>query len=230
MTLGRPLFCLVTDRRQLALRVGCDPDSVEAFDAVIEQARAAAGAGVGLVQLRDAALAAGRLVELSRAVRQAVLPLGARLVVNDRLDVALVSGADGVHLKATSVTDRAARHLLGDSRIVGRSVHAAAEMGTADCADYVVFGTVFSSASKPDGWVAAGASALEEVVRAAGRRLVLAIGGITVETAAEAARRGAAGVAAIGAFLPQAGAPLSESVQSRVRALRIAFDSTTPVS
>ena len=103
-------------------------------------------------------------------------------------------------------------------------------MCTAERADYVVFGTVFPSASKPDGWAAAGARALAEVVIAAGQRHVLAIGGITVETAAEAARRGAAGVAAIGAFLPQAGAPLSESVQSRVRALRIAFDSTTPVS
>jgi len=230
VTLAPPIFCLVTDRRQLARRVGCDPDSGDAFDAVIAQVRAAAGAGVGLVHLRDPDLAPARLVDLARAMRQALAPFDARLVVNDRLDVVLASHADGVHLKATSIADRDARQLLGESRLIGRSLHAAAGIGETEHSDYVVFGTVFPSASKPDGWAAAGPIALAEVVRAAGRRPVLAIGGVTIDTAAEARRRGASGLAAIGAFLPVAGAPLAESVQTRARALRIAFDSTTPLS
>jgi thiamine monophosphate synthase len=89
---------------------------------------------------------------------------------------------------------------------------------------------VFPSNSKPVGWAAAGTAALAEVVRAAGECPVLAIGGITVETAPQAARWGAAGIAAIGAFLPSEGEPLASSVQSRAAALRIAFDSPPPLS
>jgi len=230
VTLETPVLCLITDRRRLAERVGCDPDSPEAIDALTVQVRAAAGAGVGLVQLREPEVSGGRLVELARTLRQALAPSGARLVINDRIDAVLASGADGVHLKVTSIPPADARRLLGDSALVGQSVHADAPMCTSDRVDYVVFGTVFPTASKPDGWTTVGATALAQAVRASGGRPVLAIGGITVETAGLVARAGAAGLAAIAAFLPGQGAPIAESVHARVRALRIAFDSTTPVS
>jgi thiamine-phosphate pyrophosphorylase len=230
VTLSPPVFCLVTDRRRLSRRVGCAPDSDDSLAALVAQARAAAAGGVTLVHLREGDLGAARLAELARAMRGAVAPLGVCLVVNDRVDVALAAGADGVHLKATSIDSRDARVLLGRERLIGRSVHAIAEMCTADHADYVVFGTVFPSPSKPVGWAAAGTHALADVVRAAGERPVLAIGGITVETASRAARCGAAGIAAIGAFLPSEGEPLAGSVQSRVAALRIAFDSPPSLS
>ncbi len=230
MSLVPPILCLVTDRRQLSARVGCDPDSSEAIDALVRQAHAAATAGVGLVHLREGDLSGSRLVDAARAIRVVLTPIGARLVVNDRIDVALASKADGVHLKASSIEVLDARRLLGTARLVGRSVHAVAEMCSAEHADYVVFGTVFPSRSKPEGWTPAGTTALAESVRAARHQPVLAIGGITVDTAAEAARCGAAGVAAIGAFLPAEGAPLDESVQQRVAALRLAFDSVSRVS
>jgi thiamine-phosphate pyrophosphorylase len=220
----------VTDRRQLAARVGCDPDSTKAIDALVHQARAAATAGVVLVHLRESDLSASRLADAARAIRAALTSLGARLVVNDRVDVALASKADGVHLKSSSIEVLDARRLLGTARLVGRSVHAVAEMRHAEHADYVVFGAVFPSRSKPEGWTPAGPTALAESVRTARHQPVLAIGGITVETAAAAARCGAAGIAAIGAFLPAEGAPLDESVQQRVSALRLAFDSASRVS
>jgi thiamine-phosphate pyrophosphorylase len=225
-----PILCLVTDRRQLAARVGCDPDSIDAIDALARQARAAATAGVGLVHLREGDLPASRLVDVARAIREALTSHGARLVVNDRVDIALASKADGVHLKSSSIEVLDARRLLGTARLVGRSVHRVAEMCSAGHADYVVFGTVFHSRSKPEGWRPAGTTALADSVRAAGHQPVLAIGGITVDTAAVAARCGAAGVAAIGAFLPAEGASLDESVQQRVRALRLAFDSASRVT
>jgi thiamine-phosphate pyrophosphorylase len=220
----------VTDRRQLAARVGCDPDSMEAIDALVRQARAAARAGVGLVHVREEDLSASRLIDVARAIREAVNSFGARLVVNDRVDVALASKADGVHLKSSAIEVLDARRLLGTARLVGRSAHAVAEVCRAEHADYVVFGTVFESRSKPEGWRPAGTTALAEAVRAARHQPVLAIGGITVDTAVAAARNGAAGVAAIGAFLPLAGASLEQSVQQRVRALRLAFDSAWRVT
>jgi thiamine-phosphate pyrophosphorylase len=220
----------VTDRRQLAARVGCNPDSMDAIDALVRQVRTAATAGVGLVHLREGDLSASRLVDVARAIREGLASLGARLVVNDRVDVALASNADGVHLKSSSIGVLDARRLLGTARLVGRSVHSVAEVCSAAHADYVVFGTVFPSRSKPEGWTPAGTAALAEIVRSARHQPVLAIGGITVDTAAEAARCGAAGVAAIGAFLPTEGASLDESVQQRVRALRLAFDSASRVT
>jgi thiamine-phosphate pyrophosphorylase len=93
---------------------------------------------------------------------------------------------------------------MGEAALIGRSIHGVDEARAAEAAggvDYLVFGTVFASTSKPPDHPVAGLETLGAAVRAGGRVPVLAIGGITLENAVQAARAGAAGVAAIGLFL-----------------------------
>ena len=230
MTPNRPVLCLVTSRRRLAARLGCPAEGPAIAGALVEQAEAAAAAGVALVQLREPECAAGALAGLARALSAAIEPHGASLLVNDRVDVALAAGAGGVHLKGSSVTVAEARRLLGDTRLVGRSVHALPDVQAAEGADYLLFGTVFSTPSKPDAWAIAGIAGLRAAVEAASATPVLAIGGVTAETAGRVAATGAAGLAAIGAFLPERGRNLRESVQQAARRLQMAFDSTLALS
>jgi thiamine-phosphate pyrophosphorylase len=140
-------------------------------------------------------------VRLVHACVQAVRGTPARIIVNDRVDVALAAGAHGVHLRADSMPAARVRALTPAGFVVGRSVHAADEAARAEHdggLDYLVFGTVFASPSKP-GQPPAGTGTLAEVVRAT-RLPVLAVGGITTSTFEAVARTGAAGFAAIGLF------------------------------
>ena len=196
-------ICLVTDRRHT------DP---------VVQAGAAAAAGVDLIQVRERDLEAGELAALVRAVLAAVAGTAARVVVNDRLDVALACGAHGVHLRAESFTIADARRLAPPGFLVGRSVHSSAEAAASADADYLVAGTVFPTGSKPQQVDHLGTDGLRRIVEAT-RAPVLAIGGVTAENAGEIARTGAAGAAAIGLFV----AP--ETIDSVVRTLRWRFDS-----
>ncbi len=124
------------------------------------------------------------------------------VLVNDRVDVALATGAAGVHLPSTAPAVAVVRRLVPDGLLVGRSVHVGddvREIERQGGCDYLTFGTVFPSAGKPKGHAVAGVEALCRVC-ASTSLPVLAIGGLTVRLAAEAARAGAAGVAAIGLF------------------------------
>jgi thiamine-phosphate pyrophosphorylase len=204
-------ICLVTDRRR------ADP---------LAQARAAAASGVDLIQVRERDLDASALAMLVRALVGAVRGVRTerrpdtptRVVVNDRLDVALACGADGVHLRADSMPAAAARRIAPPGFLVGRSVHSAREAATAGDVDYLVAGTVFSTSSKPDCTAPLGEDGLRRIVAAA-RAPVLAIGGVTVDACEAIARAGAAGIAAIGLF----GVP--EALDALVRTLRSRFDS-----
>ncbi len=211
-SLGRPFFplpclMLVTDRRLC-------PDLLRAV------AQAVAG-GVNLVQLREKDLPAGELLALAQALRRATAGR-ALLLVNDRADVALAAGADGVHLPEGGLPVAAARSLLGPSRLVGRSAHSAeaAARAEAEGADYLVVGPVYPTRSHP-GAMPAG-PALMARVREAVRLPVLAIGGITPETVAEVLAAGASGVAVISAILG------SEDPEAAARALRRALDAAWP--
>ena len=127
----------------------------------------------------------------------------------------------------------AVRKLLGDSARIGRSIHSAAEADARNAAgvvDYYIFGTVYQSASKPPGHPLAALDELSAAARAAAGIPMLAIGGMTVERASEVARRGAAGIAAIGLFVPPSGASAEEHVRTIVAALRRAFDTCETVS
>jgi thiamine-phosphate pyrophosphorylase len=180
----------------------------------------AARAGVDLIQIRERDLDAGALAGLTRDAIDAVSGTAARIVVNDRLDVALAAGAAGVHLRGDGLPAARARTIVPEGFLIGRSVHSedeAARIEAAGGCDYLMFGTVFPSASKPADHRAAGLDALTRVC-ARVRIPVIAIGGITVSVAGDVRRAGAAGVAAIGAFTPG-----SDPVEF-VRAVRPSFD------
>jgi thiamine-phosphate pyrophosphorylase len=175
---------------------------------------------VGIIQIRERDLEAGRLVDLCRRIAVRARGSATQVLVNERADVALVSGADGVHLRSTSFAVSRAR-TLESSWIVGRSCHDASEIAAASGGDYALFGTVFPSASKPTPVAeAAGLPALRRTVRAAGRLPVIAIGGIDTTNARRCFEAGAAGVAGIAVFLPRGAAPASLGVAQAVSLLR----------
>jgi thiamine-phosphate pyrophosphorylase len=209
----RPVLCLVTDRA----RCGGE-DRLVAFVA------AAALAGVHLVQLREKDLEGRALQQLAARCVEAVRGTRARILVNDRVDVALAAGAHGVHLPSTGVPASRIRAHVPLGFLIGRSVHSEAEAMRAVAAgglDYLVFGAVFATASKP-GVEPAGIDALRAVVTAAPLP-VLAIGGVTIEVLPEVARSGAAGIAAIGLFT--SGLPTRAAwLQTVVAKAALAFD------
>lgn len=232
MSLAIPILCLITDRRRLGARLGMPDGAPATTEALLTQVAAAAEAGVGLIQVRDADLPAGALVALVCAIRDRVAGHATRVLVNDRLDVALAGRAHGVHLKSTSVSVAEAASLARPDWLIGRSVHSRVELaaGRARGAHFVVFGTVFPSASKPASWATTGLEGLAAAVQAAGPLPVLAIGGIGPDQAPAVARTGAAGLAAIDAFLPSGPERIADTVQESVVRLRMAFDSAVPLS
>ena len=221
------MLCLVTDRRRLGAALGLGP--AEWLDALRAQVFAAAAAGIDLVQVREPDLEAADLTRLMRSLLADNRHTATRLLVNDRLDVALATGAAGVHLKDRSFATAAARAVAPVGFLVGRSVHDASTAVSAGIADYLVAGTVLPTVSKPLG-VCLGWNGLADVVKAAGNRPVLAIGGIDLPSIPLVAASCAAGLAAIGAFVPTAGQGLSEFVQKQVKDMRLAFDSAQSVS
>jgi len=189
--------CLVTDRHRLC------PDAhsfAVARASLVEQARRAAAAGVDLIHIRERDLDGASLAALVADVVAVTRGSTTRVVVNDRMDVALVSGADGVHLRGDSVSVAAARRLLPPPFLVGRSVHTVQEATAASGADYLIAGTVFASPSKPGAAELLGVDGLRAIVRATAVP-VLAIGGITPDRIADVLAAGAAGIAAVGLFI-----------------------------
>jgi thiamine-phosphate pyrophosphorylase len=222
--IARPTICLVTDRRRLP--GDADPGAAGAGGAgepLVRLVGHAAEAGVDLIQLREPDLEGAALGALVERCLRAVEGSGTRIVVNDRIDVAMATGAAGVHLTARSVPAARVRSVVSASFLLGRSVHGADEAAAAVAAgglDYLVFGTVFDTASKP-GCRPAGIEQLRRAVVSAGAIPVLAIGGVSTRNAALVASTGAAGIAAIGAFLPGAACgPMRQIVGE----LRAAFD------
>jgi thiamine-phosphate pyrophosphorylase len=190
--LSRPIFCLVTARRRMSPATDSE---------LVRLAGHAAAAGVTLIQIRERDADAGRLLSLTRGVIRAVAGTGAKVVVNDRTDVALAAGADGVHLRADSPPAGQVRSIVPPGFLIGRSVHDDAEAISAagTGVDYLVLGTIFPSVSKSAGTTWLGPEALERAARGTSVP-VLAIGGITADKVGSIATAGAAGVAAIGLF------------------------------
>lgn len=186
MSRAVPRLVLVTDRR--AARDG----------ALVPAVRAALDAGLPAVQLREKDLAGRALFALAEELRAATAATGALLLVNDRVDVALAVGADGVHLPGGGLPVDVARRLLPAGALVGVSTHAP---GEAAGADYAFFGPVWATPSKAAFGPPQGTDALRAAVGAAGDVPVLAIGGVTAARVAEARAAGAAGVAVVAAIL-----------------------------
>jgi thiamine-phosphate pyrophosphorylase len=183
---------LITDRRL----------AKDGLAAACDQALAAAKsvrAGAAAVQLREKDLGARELYALGRQLRSICSRHGALLLINDRIDVALACGADGVHLPADSFAVADARRLMGPARLIGVSTHrpdetrAASEAG----ADFAVFGPVYDPISKAAYGPSTGPEMLSEAC-AASVIPVYALGGISAERMVELHGSGAAGVAVVG--------------------------------
>jgi thiamine-phosphate diphosphorylase len=186
-----PILCAITDRRRLP---------------ILAHVAAAADAGVDWVQIREPDLPAAELYEVVRHAVAEVTGSGSatRIIVNDRLDVALAAGAHGVHLRGASFdASRVRAAKVPEDFLIGRSVHNVDEAVAAENGggvDYLIFGTVFRTTSKPEGHPLAGPEALRAAATAC-RLPILGIGGITMENVARVGAAGATGIAAIGLFL-----------------------------
>ena len=191
------MICLVTDRRRLA---GDGAPLASARRCLIAQAEYAVAAGIDLIQLREHDLEAADLAALTRDLLAVTRGGATRLVVNDRLDVALACGADGVHLRATSIPVEAARRIAPAGFLIGRSVHSVEEAVEAAGADYLIAGTAFSSQSKPAAHALLGLDGLAGIARSV-EVPVVAIGGVGRGQFDAVARSGVAGFAAIGLFM-----------------------------
>ncbi len=202
-----PRLHLVTDRRL-----------VTSLKASVAAALAGLPAGQVAVHLREKDLGGRELLLLARELERACHRAGQLLVVNDRLDVALAAGADGVHLPASGPGPAAARRLGGPALLVGVSCHGAADVARAadEGADYATFGPVFDTPSKRRFGPPVGIEALRTAV---GRGLPLvALGGVSRANGAAALAAGAAGLGVIRAWLAE-GDP-GEAVRALLQTLR----------
>lgn len=209
MTDRAPVICVVT-------RVRGDAGSADRAR-LLERLATAAAAGADYIQIRERQLSDRELASFTATLVAQVSGTGCRVLVNDRPDVALAAGAHGVHLKSDGPAAADVRRLTPPRFIIGRSIHSTAEAVAASRAggyDYLLFGTVFPSQSKPDGHPIAGLDALHAACAAAAMP-VLAIGGIDVPRGRQAIEAGAAGIAAIGLF---AAAPDLTSLLTELRA------------
>ena len=189
-TMLTPRLHLVTDRRLVR-------DLVEGVRSAVRLLPP----GSAAVHLREKDLGGRELVELARALAAACHDARQLLLVNDRVDVALASGADGVHLPSAGIPPRDARLLLGPGRLVGVSCHLEEEVRAArdGGADFATFGPVFDTPSKRPFGAPVGLGALRAAV-ALGLPLV-ALGGVELANAAAVVATGAHGLAAIRAWL-----------------------------
>ncbi|MEP6782786.1 MAG: thiamine phosphate synthase [Acidobacteriota bacterium] len=216
------ILCLVTDRRRLGAAMSA---AVGDWPEVLaQQVAAAAAAGIDFVQVREPDLEARQLTGLVRDLVRRVEGSRTRILVNDRIDVAIAAGAAGVHLKEASILPDEARRIAPPGFVISCSVHTTAAVSSRKSADLLIAGTVRSTASKNavDYLDKVG---LEAIVKAAAGQSVLGIGGLNLSSVPLVVESSAAGMAAIGAFIPSADEDLSEFVQKRVSGLRLAFDS-----
>lgn len=207
LPLQRPLLYLITDRQihppppaNRKKPSDFPPEWQPQLDAI----EAASRAGCHLIQIRERDLSARQLAAFTRAAISAARPYGALVAVNDRIDIALASDADGVHLRASSIAAREARQIAErcgrPDFLIGASVHNIREAEEAAAgADFVVCGPVYDTPSKRAFGSPLGLERFAEIARSI-QLPVLALGGITTENFREALRTGAAGIAGIGLF------------------------------
>ena len=194
MPLQLPITCAITSGATTARTTPDDPE----FAHVLRLVEAVVATQVSFVQIREKALTARVLYELAKRAVSITRGTATRVLVNDRFDVARAAGADGVHLPSNSLPAEVVREICGDDFVIGVSTHSLEEARTASKtgADFVVFGPVFATGSKKP----QGLERLREVTSALKGFPVVAIGGIDLNNAADCARAGASGIAAIRLF------------------------------
>jgi thiamine-phosphate pyrophosphorylase len=192
-------------RIDLRLNAIVDPERAGGHR-LADLARACARGGATLVQLRDKRSATRAMIEEARAIKKALANFRVPFVVNDRVDVAIAAGADGVHLGQEDMAVEDARQLLGLDAIVGLSIKSIAEADAAPLAliDYVGSGGVYVTASKQQNNPPIGPDGLARIIAALRRRApdlpVCGIAGIDADNAGEVIAAGADGVAIISAL------------------------------
>jgi thiamine-phosphate pyrophosphorylase len=175
---------------------------------------AAVAGGVTMVQLREKDLNARDFLEAARSMRALTKRLGVPLVINDRVDIALAVGADGVHLGGGDLPVEAARALAGGRLFIGATARSAAAARAAKeaGADYLGIGAMFATRTKAD-TVMIGPAALRAIKEAADLPAV-GIGGVNAQNAASVIAAGADGVAVVSAILSQ------DDAEAAARAIR----------
>ncbi|MBA0088625.1 MAG: thiamine phosphate synthase [Acidobacteria bacterium Pan2503] len=161
-----------------------------------ECARQLVDAGVRLLQYRNKAASARSLLENAKGLAEELIPRAVTFIVNDRSDVAALAGASGVHVGQEDLSVEEARAVVGRDRLVGISTHNRAqfEQAAATSADYIAVGPVFSTSTKANADPVVGTELIREV-RPLTDKPIVAIGGITLERAADLVRAGAQSVA-----------------------------------
>ncbi len=184
---------------------------------------AAIAGGADLIQFRDKEASGRAFYEAAREVRGICRELGVPFIVNDRVDIALATDADGVHVGQSDLPAAITRKLIGPNRVLGVSVADIkdAQAARAAGADYLGVGPVFDARStKPDASLPIGRQILADVC-AVGELPVIAIGGINIANARQVASMGATGVAVISAVVS------ADDIARAVRDLKAAFESAT---
>jgi len=167
-----------------------------------EQVERLAAGGARFIQLREKRASPREFYEEALEAISVARRLSVRIIINDRVDIAIAVGADGVHLGQTDVPPVSVRNLLGERRIIGFSTHALKQALEADFmpVDYIAIGPVFQTASKEDPDQIVGLEMVAEVRRNIAKPLV-AIGGITMQSAGAVIDAGADSVAVISDLL-----------------------------
>lgn len=202
----------------LYLVIGPDVTAGRSLEEVVLDA--VAGGDVTVVQLRNKQGSTRTFVEEARALMGLLRPLGIPLIINDRVDVALAAGADGVHVGQKDMDPADARRLLGPEAIIGLSVTSVSEACRVDAAlvDYAGVGPVFATATKPDAVPPLGLARTVEVCRVLGVPAV-AIGGINRDNVARVRAVAVHGVAVVSAIC-SATHPREEAAALAVRRSR----------
>lgn len=202
-TLTYPVLCLITDP--------VVPD-------LVTRVEVALSAGVNMLQLRGHALPAAELYRLALVLRPLCQRYQATFIVNDRIDIGLVTDADGFQLGARSLPLAAARKLTGEDYLLGASVHSCEEALVAEAsgADFLLAGTIFASHTHP-GEPPCGTDLPHAIKQALPTCPVLAVGGITQANARQVMKAGADGIAVISAILG------ADNVKHAVSELRMAM-------
>ena len=194
---------LVTDR---ALSLG---------RSTVEVVRAAIRGGVSCVQLREKGCSTREFMDEARLLKALLAGTGVPLFINDRLDVALAVGADGVHLGQNDLAIADARRLVGNRMIIGISAESVADAirAEAEGADYIGASPVFTTSTKTDTAPPLGLDGLRAIRRAV-RLPLVAIGGIDADNAAQVLRAGADGLAVVSAIVS---APCPRTAAAAIR-------------
>jgi thiamine-phosphate pyrophosphorylase len=185
-----------------------------------EQVALFAAGGATVVQLRDKHAPALEFYEQAKAALEVARKRGVQLMINDRVDIALVVGADGVHLGQDDLPPDAVRRLLGDDVVIGFSTHNLSQAVAASTwpIDYLAIGPIFATSTKENPDPVVGLEGLRAVREAVGERPLVGIGGVTPVNAREVIQTGADSVALISGLLTEP-KRISENLQALLASL-----------